>query len=461
MKARVSIVLGLCLALLLIASSNALALSSTVGDFSAAAKTKRFSTGKSRGLLVTTVTLKGPGLLQGRPQIKCGNRNCLRLRGKRYSRSKFYRTTVKFRNANLIVLLGKSMTIRLVSNDKNVAGRFITLSLKKKGKLRLRQTGYGCINGGGRTIACPTPAKPTRESHPPLFLFGDQSCENSPPSPWVGVPGGSATITALNTPGIASVGTGYCVVHPLGSDNSVARDVQGQFRAGQEFTYSTWLRSSDGQPFCGNLTLWAMGSTNDKDGNTPFCVGAQWTLVSTSIRTTKDYSQLRAQIYFGSSANDLLFDGQSLTTGLVNSSFEDGSPAPWSDFANPGVSVATFSVPGIATDGSSFLSAKATTAAHSFAQDVSANPMPGQSFTGSIWLRSASGSAVNARMALYSLDGVSPEDSSGSSFVLDGTWRKYSVTLVPTVPGSRLRFEVYLDTANAEVFADDAQLYLN
>lgn len=461
MKLRVSIALGLCFTLLLIVSSNALALSGTVGDFSASAKTKRFSAGKSRGLLVTTVTLKGLGLLQGRPQIKC--KGCKRLKGKRYSRSKFYRTTVKFRNANLIVLRGKSMTIRLVSNDKNVAGRFITLSLKLKGKLRLRQTGYGCIDGGGKTIACPTPAKPTRESHPPLYLFGDQACENSPPAPWVGYQG-SATITALSSAGVAAVGSGYCSVHPLapvGGEKSVTRDVQGQFRAGQEFTYSTWLRSSDGQQFCGNLTLWAMGSTNDKDGNTPFCVGAQWTPVSTSLRTTKDYPQLRAQIYLGASASDLLFDGASLTTQLVNSSFESGSPAPWSDFANPGVSVATFSVPGIATDGSSFLSAKAAAANHSFAQDVSANPMPGQSFTASIWLRSASGASVNARLALHSLDGVAPEESGSSKFVLDGTWRKYSATLVPTAPGSRLRFEVYLDTANAEVFADDAQLYLN
>lgn len=460
---RISAVCTGLVLLLLVTASSASAFSSSIGDFSAVAKAKPFSSGSSRALLVGSVTAKGPGLLQGRPQIKCGRKGCRRLRNKRYSRSKLYRQTVKFRNANIIVKRGKSFTIRLVSNDKSVAGRYLTLSLKTKGKLRLRQTAYGCIDGGGRVVACPSapPAAPTRESHPPLFLFGDSACENSAPEPWEALPTGSAAVTALATPGIPKVGSGYCRIHTLGTTNSVARDVTGSVRAGQEFEYSTWLRSSDGQLFCGTLTLWGMGATNDNDGHKTFCVGAEWTLVSTRLKATKVYSKLRSQIYFGASANDLYFDGPSLTTGLVNSSFEAGSPSPWSDFANPGVALATFSAPGVATDGNSFLSAKATSPTHSFVQDVAANPKPGQSFTASIWLRSANGASINASFALHAWNGVAAPENSTKSIVVDGTWRKYVVTLVPTTAAHSLRFEVYLNTANAELFADDAQLFLN
>lgn len=444
------------------APTPASALTGTLGDFSAKVVTKPYEISGDRALMVRTITLTGPGLAQGRPQLKCGRKGCLRPRGKKHIRSRLYKPTVKFRRVNVVVRRGGSITVLLVPNDKNLAGRVITLSLKRKGKLRLRQSGYGCITGGGKRIECPKPAGPTRETHPPLILFGDESCESTSPAPWVGVPGGSASITALHTPGVAAAGTGFCDVQPLAGDNSVARDIAGKFKIGQVFRFSIWLRSSDQNPFCGDIVLWGVGpSSNQNDGHKQFCVGPQWTNVTTEFRPQELHTKLRAQIYFGARANNLYFDGQAVTTELDNSSFESGAAAPWSDFANPGVSTAVFSVPGLATDGTHLLVAKSGSPGHSFAQDVAALPQPGQSYTASIWLRSPNGTPISGRLALFGLRDAGEQEAGTTNFAVNGDWQEISVKLTPTVPAHSLRFEVYIDTANAEIQADDAQLYLN
>lgn len=155
---RVILVL-VCAALALpaLAADAASAADGTIDTFSAKLSSKQFATARGKAVLVKTVVLKGSGLLQGRPQIKCGTARCLRLTGRRYSRSKFYKPKVTFKNANILVKRGQSITIRLVPNDKKLLGRYVTFSLKRKGKLRLRESAAGCITGGGRLAPCPSP----------------------------------------------------------------------------------------------------------------------------------------------------------------------------------------------------------------------------------------------------------------------------------------------------------------
>lgn len=140
-----------------VSTSCAIAADGTVDSFTAKISSKQMKTTRGKVVLVKSVVLRGSGLLQGRPQIKCEPRKCLRLRGKKYSRSKFYKPKVTFKNANLLVKRGQSLTIRLVPNDKNLLGRYVTFSLKKKGKLQLRETASGCITGGGKLTPCPAP----------------------------------------------------------------------------------------------------------------------------------------------------------------------------------------------------------------------------------------------------------------------------------------------------------------
>lgn len=140
-----------------VSAAPAAAADGAVDTFTAKLSSKQHRTARGKVVLVKSVVLRGPGLLQGRPQIKCGKGKCLRLSGKRYSRSKFYKPKVTFKNTNLLVKRGESVTIRLVANDKKLLGRYLTFSLKRKGKLRLRQTASGCITGGGKLTACPPP----------------------------------------------------------------------------------------------------------------------------------------------------------------------------------------------------------------------------------------------------------------------------------------------------------------
>lgn len=145
------------LSLFAIHTSRATAADGAIDTFTAKLSSKQQSTARGKVVLVKTFVLRGPGLLQGRPQIKCSAGKCLRLAGKRYSRSKFYKPKVTFKNANVLVKRGQSVTIRLVANNKSLLGRYVTFSLKKKGKLRLRETASGCITGGGKLTPCPAP----------------------------------------------------------------------------------------------------------------------------------------------------------------------------------------------------------------------------------------------------------------------------------------------------------------
>lgn len=155
---RAAVVFGsLLIATCALPAAPATAAEGTIDTFTAKLSSKQHRTTRGKVVLVKSVVLRGPGLLQGRPQIKCDKGKCLRLSGKRYSRSKFYKPRVTFKNTNLLIKRGESITIRLVPNNKQLLGRYVTFSLKRKGKLRLRETASGCITGGGNLTSCPPP----------------------------------------------------------------------------------------------------------------------------------------------------------------------------------------------------------------------------------------------------------------------------------------------------------------
>lgn len=158
---RAAVVFGSVLvATFALSVTPAAAADGTINTFTAKLSSKQHRTARGKVVLVKSVVLRGPGLLQGRPQIKCDKGKCLRLSGKRYSRSKFYKPKVTFKNTNLLIKRGESVTIRLVPNDKRLLGRYVTFSLKRKGKLKLREVASGCITGGGKLTPCPAATGP-------------------------------------------------------------------------------------------------------------------------------------------------------------------------------------------------------------------------------------------------------------------------------------------------------------
>ena len=152
-----------------------------------------------------------------------------------------------------------------------------------------------------------------------------------------------------------------------------------------------------------------------------------------------------------------LFAAPAQANLLTNSSFELPSGQGWKVEPNGAVDVGTLTTPGVAREGAGFGVARTGGAGRSFAQDIGFAPVPGRSYSYSVWVRSADGQPFRGRIALWGV-GQTASESSVTDFTAGGAWTLVSAPLSPTTAHDFLRAEIYLLTSDADLYVDGAQV---
>jgi hypothetical protein len=150
-----------------------------------------------------------------------------------------------------------------------------------------------------------------------------------------------------------------------------------------------------------------------------------------------------------------------LTENLLENASFASSSAGWFANAEAGsVSYAQYPsshyYPGFAHDGGGFLEMNTSEAGASIAQNVAITTQPGQSYSLSVWLRSAPGQGpVSGVLALWGLGGT--QESTPTNFIVGPEWTLVTVPLdVQNSGHTELRAEIYMDTAHANFDVDGA-----
>jgi len=180
------------------------------------------------------------------------------------------------------------------------------------------------------------------------------------------------------------------------------------------------------------------------------------------------HNGLRAQIYMTTTGTNLDIDTAEVTQiASKNSSFERDYgweiPGWWQRGCNPGaINWARYSDPfHPSKTGAWFLEANTSTAGASICEDMNAVPLPGQSYTFSIWLRSPTSQVAQGNVVLWALGGA--QEIQATSFTLATTsWVQVTAPLDVVNSGhTGLRAEIYMNTTGRNYDFDGAEVYKN
>ena len=260
--------------------------------------------------------------------------------------------------------------------------------------------------------------------------------------------------------------TGYGEMDTQYSGGSVYQDIAiASTDALSTVTFSIWLRSPSGVPVAGQVTLWGLGGTPTAFHH-PFTVGAEWTLVSTTmthgVGAASDHSSMRAQVYLDTIHQLIDLDGAQLVApGLADSSFELGAPAQgssaWQTLPVPGGKVVTGTNTITPYEPARYGSVAVNLAGDSIFQDVAVGVRPGEASTFSMWVRTEYPGPVAGRLVLWGLGGTS--ESGVTAFTVAQEWTLVSTALNPVSSGhTALRAQLYVDTPGRLLDLDAASL---
>ena len=244
---------------------------------------------------------------------------------------------------------------------------------------------------------------------------------------------------------------------------SFAQDIAVSAAAGDEYTFSVWLRSSSGT-FDGRIALWGLGGPTASVEFADFAVGEEWTLVTQTLRVTGPVTQLRAEVYMnttGDRASLWLDDAAVSKNQLQAPSFEGGAFNGWGGL-NGSINTAVYSSSsggGPAKVGDYFAATNTATAGRSLGQNVAIRPTVGDTYVAEVWLRSSDPSIpFTGTLAVWSLGGSSTGVSS-VPFSVGGEWTRVMLDVPITSAGTTsMRFEIYLESTDATLFVDGASL---
>jgi hypothetical protein len=177
--------------------------------------------------------------------------------------------------------------------------------------------------------------------------------------------------------GYAKNGNGFLEMNTSQPEGSVAQDVSVALAPGQSYTFSVWLRATPGEsPFSVDVALWALGGTQEQ-GATGATVGQSWTLVTAPLDVQNSgHTELRAEIYMGTTNENLDADGATLAIGGAQAVSPPDAPTAASAIAGQGMADVSWSAP-VADGGSPISSYRVT------ATDTTTTTRGGQSVSGS------------------------------------------------------------------------------
>ena len=261
----------------------------------------------------------------------------------------------------------------------------------------------------------------------------------------------------------AEDGTHYFATNTDVLGHSLSQDVPWPVSRTTAYTATIWLRSASGVPYSGTLALWGLGGAAAIQGVTPFTVGPQWTQVSVTLPVTRsDENDLRLEVYEQTRAPATLdLDNAAITANLL----QDGSverPAGWSPHES-GTNFQVYSAAQVSSPGpvdGSRLGATNTSVDNGSIQNVvSRNLTAGETYTASIWIRSAyPGTTFTGALALSALG---PDGNSSASVPVSvgTTWTKFAVTLTVTHSSSNELLMQLNESAGQTAYFDGAVLH--
>ena len=145
---------------------------------------------------------------------------------------------------------------------------------------------------------------------------------------------------------------------------------------------------------------------------------------------------------------------------LSNASWGMGQWVPWQTLPVGGGTMnwTAYNNSSVAEQGSWYGASSTSTAGGSIYQDVAASTSPGQSYTFSIWIRSATSTPVSGTVALWGIGGT--HESGSTSFTVGPTWTQISAPLDVTQTGhTTLRAQVYESTTGTTYDFDGAAIW--
>ena len=250
---------------------------------------------------------------------------------------------------------------------------------------------------------------------------------------------------------------------PVSSNPGLGQNIAIAPTIGQSFTFSAWVRSPTSTPYTGRLAVWGLNGPLETASTTFKAIHSAWTFVVVTLEVQQaGHTGMQARIDFDTAGQNLDVDGASFVdAGLSQPSVEGGSSAGWA-LTSVGENFRTYQDPAYAKDGHWFMEMNngsvPVSSGPSLYQDVLVAPVPGRSYTFSVWVRSAVSAPYTGRLVLWGLGGTS-ENAVTNFTAVFGKWTQVFVTLSPGLSGhTRLRAEIYFDTAAQNLDVDGAVL---
>lgn len=338
----------------------------------------------------------------------------------------------------------------------------------------------GAVVPENRAVVAQTAVATVLEN--PLAYLQNGGFESTEPSPWYAATDCPLAFTADESRAAAYEGERYLAAATDNADcYSFHQDIALKDVLTDTLTFSVRARSADGSPRPVTLALW----TGTGDGQTftwnetdnqaqQFLIGGEaWHCLETTLQVSHDWQEwLRAEIYLDKQDGAAYhFDDAWLQAGgggvcpppaaeMRNGGFEDISIFPWVSVED--CQVAALLPSAQAREGKQMATAVTQDpTCRSFFQDIAQTPEIGDTYTYSMWAKSASGLPLSGEIVLWAEGGT--QEKAAAPFVIFGSeWQCLEVQMPIAQEGhDRLRAEMYLGTVDgSSYYFDDAALRL-
>lgn len=255
----------------------------------------------------------------------------------------------------------------------------------------------------------------------------------------------------LTSPGDAATGNGFLRVRAAGPQAGVKARSTTPVVPGTTYTMVAYVRSASGGSLGGTMSLGGTGTSPEQVTHS-FTATPTWTWQELKFTATKSNNELVPQILVGATGT-LDVDGIVITPDVIV------QPDPWvADTGGGSVAMTVLEDPERAHDSLGLMVLKTSGGGtNGIRHDIALTPAVGDYYTGSVWIRSQSGTPVAGRFELTTLGGSSAPVS--ATFQADSAWQLVSVRLPITSAGhTGLRARVLSTTPGVELDVDDVNV---
>ncbi len=272
--------------------------------------------------------------------------------------------------------------------------------------------------------------------------------------PWLIVePSGTTSAQLLiDDRNSAADGSGYERLVTTGTNAGVYATQTTTVQTGVTWTLKASVRSTTGANVNGRLLLTASGgsSSSSETVTQNFTANADWQVVELNFKATKANTTIRPEVDL-SSGGKLDIDAITLTQDTVVQS------DPWTTVVGSGGAVTqVVKVDSTrAHDSYGVLQFSKTGSAESGIQhSIKTTPAVGANYSGTVWVRSSTGTAISGRFVLSTVGGTL--ESASTNFTATSDWQMVSLRLPIANSGhTQLTTQVLVTTAGTTLDVDD------